>query len=128
MAKSQQKRQAKVGFPKRGDIYLVNFDPALGHEIKKTRPALVLQNDIGNEYSLTTIVAAITSKISTRPYPVEVVLQPGRTGLSVPSTVKLDQIRTIDRLRLMKRLGSVDPETMEQIEQALQISLGLIAV
>jgi mRNA interferase MazF len=126
MAKSRPKKAAKVGVPRRGEIYLVSFDPALGHEIKKTRPALVLQNDVGNEFSLTTIVAAITSRVSSRPYPVEVVLDPGWSGLKVLSTVRLDQIRTIDRKRMIKRIGAVDSEEMEQIEQALQISLGLI--
>ena len=128
MAKSQQERQTEVGFPRRGEIYLVSFDPALGHEIKKTRPALVIQNDIGNQYSLTTIVAAITSKVSERPYPMEVVLKPGLSGLAVSSTVKLDQIRTVDRQRLMKRLGTLDQESMEQVDRALQISLGLISI
>ena len=107
---------------------MVSFDPSLGHEIKKTRPALVLQNDIGNEFSLTTIVAAITSKVSVRPYPVEVILGPGRSGLKAPSTVRLDQIRTIDRVRLIKRLGMADSEEMEEIEQAMQISLRLIDI
>ena len=128
MAKRQNKKTATISFPKRGEIYLVSFDPALGHEIKKTRPALILQNDIGNEYSLTTIVAAITSKISSRPYPVEVVLYPGRSGLKVPSTVRLDQIRTIDRARRIKRLGEIDSVEMEHVERALQISLGLIVI
>jgi mRNA interferase MazF len=128
MANSQQERQTKISFPRRGDIYLVSFDPALGHEIKKTRPALVLQNDIGNQYSLTTIVAAITSKVSERPYPMEVVLKPGLSALAVPSTVKLDQIRTVDHQRLIKLLGSVDRETMERVDRALQISLGLIPI
>lgn len=107
---------------------MVSFDPALGHEIKKTRPAVVLQNDIGNEFSSTTIVAAVTSKVSARPYPVEAILGPGRSGLRVPSTVRLDQIRTIDRGRLIKRLGIADSEEMEEIEQAIQISLGLIDI
>jgi len=118
----------KAGIPRRGEIFLVSFDPAVGHEIKKTRPALVIQNDIGNEFSSTTIVAAITSRITDRPYPVEIALGPGRSGLKAPSTVRLDQIRTIDRERLIKRLGEVDSEEMEQIELALQISLGLIVL
>jgi mRNA interferase MazF len=62
--------------PKRGDIYLVQFDPARGSEIQKTRPALVIQNDIGNRYSSIVIVAAITSKLSPTPYPVEVAVAP----------------------------------------------------
>lgn len=128
MPKGTNKKALRAGFPRRGEIYLVSFDPALGHEIKKTRPALVLQNDIGNEFSLTTIVAAITSKVSVRPYPVEVILSPGSSGLKVPSTVRLDQIRTIDRGRLIKRLGMADSEEMAEIERAIQISLGLIDI
>ena len=59
-------------FPRRGEIWLVEFDPSRGHEIKKTRPAVIIQNDIGNRYSPVTIVAAVTSKLSPMPYPVEV--------------------------------------------------------
>ncbi|MBI4484305.1 MAG: type II toxin-antitoxin system PemK/MazF family toxin [Acidobacteria bacterium] len=126
MAKSLRQKEAKVGFPRRGEIYLVDFDPARGHEIKKTRPALVIQNDVGNQYSSITIVAAITSRISDRPYPVEVVLEAEHTGLKVRSTVRLDQIRTVDKERLIKRLGSVSRATMPQVNRAIQISLGLV--
>ena len=126
MAKSPRQKKDQVGFPRRGEIYLVDFDPARGHQIKKTRPALVLQNDIGNEYSPTTIVAAITSRISDRLYPVEVVPEPDQTGLKVRSTVRLDQIRTVDKERLIKGLGSVDPATMQRVDQAIQISLGVV--
>src|SRR2546425_12141980 len=103
MAHRPTKRKA-VGFPRRGDVYLVAFDPARGHEIKKTRPALVVQNDIGNQYSSLTIVAAITSRISASPYPMEVIVAPAQSGLKVASTVRLDQIRSVDKERLLKRL------------------------
>jgi mRNA interferase MazF len=113
--------------PRRGDIYLVSFDPARGHEIKKTRPALVIQNDIGNRHSPVTIVAAITSKLSAVPYPVEVVVQPTKgNGLSVASSVQLGQIRSVDRGRLVKRLGKLEPLTMSEVEEAIKISLGLV--
>src|ERR1035438_7638125 len=76
-------------FPQRGDLYLVEFDPARGHEIQKTRSALILQNDIGNQYSQVTIVAAITSKLSPAPYPVEVIVAASKgNGLSVPSAIQ----------------------------------------
>jgi len=82
--------------PRRGEIFLVEFDPTRGHEIQKTGPALVIQNDFGNRYSQVTIVAAITSKISKVPYPVEVVIQPNRTnGLVSQSAILLDQIRLV---------------------------------
>jgi mRNA interferase MazF len=71
--RSAQKGQ-KVAFPQRGEIYLVGFDPTVGSEIQKTRPALVIQNDIGNQYSPITIVAAITSKFDLPPYPTEVLM------------------------------------------------------
>ena len=118
-----------MSFPKRGEIYLVEFDPTRGSEIKKTRPAVVIQNDIGNRHSPITIVAAITSRLSPVPYPVEVLVPPGRdNGLSMPSAINLGQIRSIDRERLVKRLGAADPATMRKVDDALRISLGLVSL
>jgi mRNA interferase MazF len=114
-------------FPRRGDIYLVEFDPARGHEIQKTRPALIIQNDIGNRHSQVTIVAAITSKVSPVPFPVEVIIEPAkRNGLAVISAIHLGQIRSVDRERLMKRLGAADLATMRKVDEALKISLGIV--
>lgn len=114
-------------YPRRGEIYLTALDPALGHEIKKTRPTLVIQNDVTNQYSQTTIVAAITSKVSTPPYPNEAVIQPSdASGLQVVSTVRLDQLRTIDRQRLLTRLGKADAATMRAVNLAIKASLQLI--
>ncbi len=118
----------KVSPPKRSDIYLVNFDPTVGAEIQKTRPALVIQNDIGNEYSPITIVAAITSRFDEPPYPTEVIMEPEESGLPVRSAVVLNQIRSIDRQRLVKRLGRASARTMDRVDQAIQISLGLIRI
>src|SRR5271157_4540810 len=116
-------QEQKVAGPRRGEIYLCSFDPTVGHEIKKTRPALVIQNDIGNRYSPLTIVAAITSSVSPVPYPVEVVSDPtARNGLEVRSSIRLDQIRTVDRQRLVRRLGAVDPATMAKVDEAIRIS------
>jgi mRNA interferase MazF len=75
---------------------------------------------------MTTIVAAITSRVSTPPYPNEVVVQPMGIGLEVVSTVRLDQIRTVDRQRLIKRLGKVGPEVMRKVDEAIKISVGLV--
>ncbi len=113
----------KVTHPLRGDIYLVNFDPTVGSEIKKTRPALVIQNDIANQYSPITIVAAITSKFDEPPYPTEVILEPQESGLPLRSAALLNQIRSVDRQRLVKHLGRADAETMQRIDAAIQISL-----
>jgi mRNA interferase MazF len=114
-------------FPRRGEIYLVEFDPARGHEVQKTRPAVIIQNDIGNRHSPVTIVAAVTSKLSPTPYPVEVVIAPGKgNGLTLPSAIQLGQIRSMDRERLVKRIGALDSPTMRKVDEALKISLGLI--
>lgn len=112
--------------PKRGEIYLVNFDPTIGAEIQKTRPALILQNDIANRHSPITVVAAITSQFAEPLYPTEVIVSMPQGGLSVDSVVLLNQIRSIDKRRLVRRLGAVRPDTMEQVDRALQISLGLL--
>ena len=130
MAKiSHQPQRQEIANAKRGEIYLVSFDPTVGHEIQKTRPALIIQNDIGNRYSPLTIVAAVTSKLSLVTYPVEVVIEPSRTnGLDVRCAIRLDHVRTVDRQRLIKCLGVADARTMAKVNQAIQISLGLIDV
>ncbi len=113
--------------PSRGDIYLVNFDPTLGAEIRKTRPALTLQNDIGNKFSPVTIVAAISSKFDEPLYPTEVLISAkALTGLTVDSVVLLNQIRTVDKKRLVKQLGTLSAAEMEEVDQALRISLALV--
>ena len=115
--------------PKRGEVWLVSFDPTLGAEIRKTRPALILQNDIANRASPITIVAAVTSRFDdARLYPTEVRLTPPEGGLTTDSVVLLNQLRSVDRRRLVTRLGRVAPDTLESVDRALQISLGLIAV
>ena len=115
-----------IKFPKRGEVYLVNFDPTIGAEIQKTRPALILQNNIANEHSLITIVAAITSKFNEPFYPVEVFVKSPEGGLEINSIVLLNQIRSIDKRRLTKHLGELNAETMRQVDYAIQISLGLL--
>jgi mRNA interferase MazF len=115
-----------VEWPRRGEVYRVSFDPALGSEVRKTRPAVVLQNDVANRWSPVTIVAAVTSKFDEQPYPTEVVVRPPEGGLSEPSVILLNQVRTVDRRRLVKRLGRLRPETLAAVDRALQISLGLL--
>ncbi len=112
--------------PKRGEIYLTKFDPAFGAEIKKTRPALILQNDISNAQSPITIVAGITSQFGPTLYPTEVLIKQPEGGVSTICVVVLNQIRSVDRKRLVKYLGKLNDETMEQVDEALKISLGLI--
>lgn len=119
---------AKITPPKRGEIYLVNFDPTLGSEIKKTRPALILQNNVANKHSPITNVAAITSKFDDKLYPTEVEIPMGEGGLKQDSVVMLNQIRSIDRQRLSGKLGKVKDSTLKKIDLSVKISLGLIDV
>jgi mRNA interferase MazF len=126
MATTRRRGKAPPVPPKRGDIYLAALDPAVGHEIRKTRPALVIQNDVLNEHLATTTVAAITSTVRFPISPVHVLLQADQsTGLSVPSVAVLNQLRTVDRRRFVKRLGTVDERTMLEVDEAIKISLGL---
>lgn len=119
-------QKSEITLPKRGEVYLVNFDPTIGSEIRKTRPALIVQNDIGNEFSPITIVAAITSQYDDNLYPTEVLIEPPEGGLSKNSIVLLNQIRSVDKKRLIKRLGKLTLASMKQVERAIQISFGLV--
>ena len=112
--------------PIRGEIYLVNFDPTIGSEINKTRPALIIQNDLANENSPVTIIAAITSKFDDRLYPTEVRIDPPEGGLKTISVVLLNQSRTIDRQRLIRRIGAIGSGELNEVDRAIQISLGLM--
>jgi mRNA interferase MazF len=117
-----------ITYPKRGDVYLVNFDPTLGAEIRKTRPALIVQNDIANRHSPITIVAALTSQFDDPLYPTEVLVRAREGGLQADSVVLLNQLRSMDKLRFIRRLGRLTPATMERVDRALMLSLGLIAL
>jgi mRNA interferase MazF len=121
-------RRPRVTSPRRGEVYLVSFDPTVGSEIQRTRPALIIQNDIGNRHSPITIVAAITSQFAEPLYPTEVLITPPEGGLTTASVALLNQIRSIDRQRLMRRLGRVSAATMERVNRAIQLSLGLIEI
>jgi len=111
--------------PRRGDVYLVRLDPTQGAEIAKTRPAVVIQNDVGNRFSDLTIVAPITSKYDAELYPTEVLVKAPEGGLTVDSVVLLNQIRAIDKRRLGRRLGALHPSTMTVLNDALAVSVGL---
>jgi len=109
-----------IKFPKRGEIYWVNLDPTVGSEINKTRPALVISNDSGNEYSRRVIIAPITSSVKTV-YPFEVKLEiEQRSG-----KVLLDQVRSVDKQRLSKKLSALDYDTMQLVNKALKIAFDL---
>ena len=117
-----------VNYPRRGEVYLVNFDPVIGAEIRKTRPALILQNDIANRHSPLTIVAAITSQFEEPLYPTEVLLTAGEGGTTKDSVILLNQIRSVDKRRLTRRLGMIRSESIRRVDRSLQISLGLISI
>lgn len=125
---AQKNRGAKIAFPRRGEIYLVRFDPTVGHEIRKSRPAVIIQNDISNRYSPITIVAAISSQFSEPPFPREVIIEPIESGLPKRSAVIANQIRSVDRERLMTRLGQLSAASLRRVDEALKISLGLVLV
>jgi mRNA interferase MazF len=119
-------KAASLNYPRRGEVYLVSLDPTVGAEIRKTRPGLILQNDVANRYSPITIVAAITSQFEEPLYPTEVLLKAGEGGLRTEGVVLLNQIRSVDKRRLVKRLGRLEAETMERVAQALRVSLSLV--
>ena len=110
----------------RGDIVLVNLKPAKGSEQGGIRPCLVIQNDIGNRYSLTTIIAPITSKKFSKEFPTNVFLTRKESKLDKDSTILFNQITTIDKTRIVKKISSLDIGLMKKTELAIQISLGLL--
>ncbi len=112
-------------FPHRGELYWVSLDPTVGSEIAKIRPALVISNDIGNQYADRVIVAPITSGSLGKVYPFEVHLIAGEGGLSKESKVLLDQIRAVDKSRLSKHIGALTPERMEEVNRAIRLSLAV---
>ena len=107
--------------PHRGEVWLVNFNPGRGSEQRGIRPALVIQNDTGNLYSSTTIVAAITTTI--KEFPVTVIVASGEGGLRQKSMVNLAQLLAIDKHRLQKRLGNLSDSTMQRVDEAIRVSL-----
>jgi mRNA interferase MazF len=121
-------KAAKVVQVRRGEVYLVSLDPTLGAEIRKTRPAVVVQNDLANRRSPITIVAAVSSQFEERLYPTEVFVRASEGGLRADSVVLLNQIRSVDKGRLVRRLGALKAETMREIDAALLLSLGLVEI
>ena len=111
---------------KRGEVVLVNFDPVKGSEQKGIRPALIIQNNIYNEYSPITIVAPITSKLYKKEYPTNINLLKEDSKLGKDSTILLNQIKTIDKSRIIKKISSLSKEIIDKVDLAIKVSLGLI--
>lgn len=110
----------------RGDIYYADLSPVIGSEQGGVRPVLVIQNDVGNKYSPTIIVAAVTSQMNKSRLPTHLNLSADEYGLSKDSVVLLEQLRTIDKKRLKEHICRLDNVFMNRIDKALEISLGLI--
>lgn len=114
----------EVGLIKRGEIYYADLSPVVGSEQGGVRPVLVIQNDIGNKYSPTVIVCAITSRLSKAKLPTHIELNSCEYNLPKDSVCLLEQIRTIDKLRLKERLSYIGAKKMKEVERAMLISLG----
>lgn len=110
---------------KRGDIFYADLSPVVGSEQGGIRPVIIIQNDIGNKYSPTVIVAAITSQINKAKLPTHVEISSEEYGLNKDSVVLLEQIRTLDKKRLKEKIGHMTEHDMQKVEEALLISVGL---
>ena len=110
---------------KRGDIYFADLSPVKGSEQGGMRPVVIIQNDIGNRFSPTVIVAAVTSQIQKAKLPTHVEISK-KYGLDKNSVVLLEQIRTLDKTRLTEKVGKLDSVMMNKVDQALMISAGLV--
>lgn len=111
-------------YPQRGQVWQVILDPVIGHEIGKTRPALVISNNINNQFADTVTVIPITSKTS-KIYPFEVFISKNDSGLSADSKIKCNQVKTVDKSRLIKLTANVSQGIIEKTEEALLIHLGV---
>jgi mRNA interferase MazF len=110
---------------RRGDIYYADLSPVVGSEQGGIRPVLIVQNDVGNRHSPTVIAAAITSRMGKTRLPTHIDISRDRVGLLKDSVVLLEQMRTIDKTRLGEKMGHLDEETMNAVNNAIGISLGL---
>ncbi len=111
----------------RGDIYYADLSPVVGSEQGGVRPVLVVQNDVGNKYSPTVIIAAITSQLSKAKLPTHIELSKDKYSLAKDSVILLEQIRTLDKRRLKEKICTIDNLTMQRVDVAIMISLGITA-
>ena len=111
---------------KRGDVYLASLDPVIGNEISKTRPVVIVSNDIGNKFSGTVTVVPLTSQKLDKVYRFEILLEEGEANLPKLSKAKADQIRTLDTKRLLKKIGFLSPQSIVALNEAIRIHLDLI--
>ncbi|MBT2582926.1 type II toxin-antitoxin system PemK/MazF family toxin [Planococcus sp. ISL-109] len=111
---------------KRGDVFFAELSPVVGSEQGGTRPVLVIQNDIGNRFSPTVIIAAITAQIQKAKLPTHVEINAKKYGFERDSVILLEQLRTIDKSRLTDKITQLDEGLMEKVDEALEISVGLV--
>lgn len=111
---------------RRGDIYYADLSPVVGSEQGGLRPVLIIQNDVGNKYSPTVIAAAITSRMSKTRLPTHIDIYASRAGLARDSVILLEQIRTLDKRRLRERMGHLDEEMMDRVNNAIAVSFGIV--
>jgi mRNA interferase MazF len=114
----------QISLPRRGDVWLVSLDPTVGHEVKKTRPAVIVTSEAYNQHNWVVLVVPLTSH-NTAEYD-QVLVQPPEGGLTNPSVTLPDQLRAVDRQRLVKRLGHRTDPTMRAIDRTLRIVLDLL--
>ena len=110
---------------RRGEVHIAALDPVVGKEISKTRPVVVVSNDVNNRYSGTVTVLPVTSGNLDKIYPFEVYLRKGSGSLPKDSKVKADQIRTLHKARLVKRIGELGDDEIAEIEKAMRVHLGM---
>lgn len=113
---------------RRGDVFYADLSPVVGSEQGGVRPVLVIQNDIGNKYSPTVIIAAVTSQINKAKLPTHIEINGKQYGLPKDSVILLEQVRTIDKRRFIEKICKLDDEMMDKVNEGLMISLGLIEV
>ena len=118
-------RRVKTVIVHRGDIYYADLSPVVGSEQGGVRPVLIVQNDVGNKFSPTVIEAAITSQRDKANLPTHIEVDTGSSGLMKDSVVLLEQVRTIDKHRLKEKMGKLDENSMNRVNEALSISFGL---
>lgn len=117
--------EEKTNTIRRGDIFYADLSPVIGSEQGGLRPVLIVQNDVGNKYSPTVIAAAITSRLGKTKLPTHIDIYAKDVGLSKDSVILLEQIRTIDKKRLKEKMGHLDDNIMNDVNNAISVSFGL---
>lgn len=109
----------------RGEVYYAELSPSQGSEQGGTRPVIIVQNELGNKHSPTTIVVPLTSRLSKKPLPTHITYMPEQIGLTAKSVALCEQVRTIDKTRLRQKMGTLSAAALADLDRALLVSLGL---